>query len=571
MSYSPLDPSRRKVSQGQLAQSRTKAEGSISTIAPLSNASIQRARQQPGMLNSNELLRAQSTMGNRAVLRLLAGELRHKSAAEITAPAAPTIGPEGGEAPHDLARTIQRSQAGGKALPEAIRRRTEQATGDDYSSVRVHDGAHAHAINEQLGASASTVGRDIFLGKAQSAHDLPLMAHELAHVSQQRGSGAPQLQRKINFKYSDVPKGIRNRVKKSLFKEGDPQLAQLLNELRIYEAATKVSQEVKHLKNLRTLAEQWLQQNVNSNDIGKQNLVNIIYQQVVPELARARHDHTKLQQQQESDYMGDIAQSINSKDLDSEFWFSQGAKPSYQTSMSISTGKTDNNKPGMTDETLKVYKQHHLTPAQLAGIQTYTFEDYKYINPSMAGNEGWLKGASKSFDDTKLKKKHFESGKKQDPTKANEKFKPSQVDSDEAFDANKDSIVKQGKAHAKFAKRGLKKLPDWSGTLYRGEGLDDGRLRSMQKLHNSGRPHTLNHFWSMSKDRAISEHFLKTATGTPVLFIAGVQKGKDVEQISFNDKEKEVIMLPGSQFTITGIQDSTLEGKPIKVITLTEI
>jgi hypothetical protein len=285
-----------------------------------------------------------------------------------------------------------------------------------------------------------------------------------------------------------------------------------------------------------------------------------------------RHDHAQLQQQQETAYMGQMGSAANkSAAMSSELWFSQGAQYSHNTATSIGQGKTDNTKAGMTDTALKEYKQSRLSPAQLASIQTYTYGDYKYINPSMQGNEGWLKGASKDFNELDIKKKQIEKIKKDDPTKKDDKITPKQVDFDDAFENSKDLIIKQGIAHAKFAKRGLKKLPDWKGTLYRGEGLNDVRLQAFEKMYKTGKAHTLGHFWSMSKDRATSEGFLTTAQGTPVLFVADVDKGKDVENLSLHESEKEVIVLPGAKFTITDIQDSNFGGKPIKIITLDQL
>lgn len=600
----------------------------VQAAPALSSTFVQRAQQAPQALSPVDLLAAQRSLGNQAVLGLLAnglqnavnsttsqlsspppsgaqvqrsypvsvaqgdaeakadqvaqqvtarhggGQAAHAPTATMTATMpSPVIGAAGGEVGGDLAQTIQRAQGGGQPLPEPVRHATEAVIGDDLAGVRVHNNPQAHAMNAQMGAAASTLGSDIFLGKSQSAHNLPLMAHELAHVSQQQQASAPAtIQRKIAFKVADIPKGIRNQAKGGLFKQGDQLLQQLIHALRTYEATNKISQEAKHLTQVRALCQQWLDQNEGTDNLGKKNFVELIYQQAVPELLRVRHAHTQLQQQQETAYMGDMGTAANkSTAMNSEFWFSQGAQLSYPTATSIGQGKTDNTKAGMTNKTLQEYQQSRLSPAQLASIQTYTYEDYKYINPSLQGNEGWLKGASKDFNEFDIKKKQIEKIKKTDPTKKDAKIMPREIDFDDAFETSKDSIVKQGMSHAKFAKRGLKKLPNWKGTLYRGEGLNDTRMHAFEKMYRAGTPHTLAHFWSMSKDRTVSEGFLTTAQGTPVLFVANVDKGKDVENLSLHESEKEVIVLPGAQFAISGIQDSNLGGQPIKIITLDQL
>jgi hypothetical protein len=75
----------------------------------------------------------------------------------------------------------------GRALDQSTRRVMEQRFEHDFSRVRVHDDADAHAVALDLGAAAFAVGTDIGVS---SGFDLtgPLgtsvLAHELAHVVQ---------------------------------------------------------------------------------------------------------------------------------------------------------------------------------------------------------------------------------------------------------------------------------------------------------------------------------------------------------------------------------------------------
>ena len=91
--------------------------------------------------------------------------------------------------PH-VAAQIQSARGGGKGLPAPTRSQMEGVFGHDFSSVRVHDDARAHRLNETLNARAFTVGADVFLGSNASVADAPLMRHELTHVVQQRGTPA---------------------------------------------------------------------------------------------------------------------------------------------------------------------------------------------------------------------------------------------------------------------------------------------------------------------------------------------------------------------------------------------
>lgn len=84
------------------------------------------------------------------------------------------------------AAAVQQVLAGpaGAPLDAAMQARMEAAYGADFSSVRVHTGQDAATSAAALGARAYTVGEDIVLGT--HAVDEQTMAHELAHVVQQR-------------------------------------------------------------------------------------------------------------------------------------------------------------------------------------------------------------------------------------------------------------------------------------------------------------------------------------------------------------------------------------------------
>ncbi|MFN7767669.1 MAG: DUF4157 domain-containing protein [Planctomycetaceae bacterium] len=83
-------------------------------------------------------------------------------------------------------------KAGGQPLEPAVRRRLEMSFGADLSAVRVHTDAAAQAIAHRWNARALTQGTDILLGAGQRPTDLELLAHETAHVLQQRGVPVPR-------------------------------------------------------------------------------------------------------------------------------------------------------------------------------------------------------------------------------------------------------------------------------------------------------------------------------------------------------------------------------------------
>ena len=83
----------------------------------------------------------------------------------------------------------------GRPLAASTRTRMERAFGHDFSAVRVHTGAGAHAYVCGAGAHAAALGTDIYARSDAGIERQPwLLAHELAHVVQQSGhrGGAAQ-------------------------------------------------------------------------------------------------------------------------------------------------------------------------------------------------------------------------------------------------------------------------------------------------------------------------------------------------------------------------------------------
>ena len=85
--------------------------------------------------------------------------------------------------------------SGGRPLSPRVRRTMEARFGHDFAGVRLHDDAGAHHAAADVDARAFTVGEHIGFGHAGVDLDGPsgqhLLAHELAHVVQQRAGREP--------------------------------------------------------------------------------------------------------------------------------------------------------------------------------------------------------------------------------------------------------------------------------------------------------------------------------------------------------------------------------------------
>lgn len=120
-------------------------------------------------------------------------ELQRQSAEEEEEPIQAKAGNTGApdEIGADTAARIRSARGGGRPLPGGERGFFGPRLGADLGQVRVHDDGAAAELNRRLGARAFTVGSDVFFARGEyrpgTTAGRHLIAHELAHVLQQRG------------------------------------------------------------------------------------------------------------------------------------------------------------------------------------------------------------------------------------------------------------------------------------------------------------------------------------------------------------------------------------------------
>ena len=98
-----------------------------------------------------------------------------------------------GEVHPDVQSEIAASRGSGSSLDAGVAERFGDSLGD-LSDVRVHTDDNADRLNRSVSARAFATGTDVYFAKGEynpgSEQGDKLIAHELAHVVQQRG--APQ-------------------------------------------------------------------------------------------------------------------------------------------------------------------------------------------------------------------------------------------------------------------------------------------------------------------------------------------------------------------------------------------
>src|SRR5947209_7730942 len=99
---------------------------------------------------------------------------------------------DGGVVHPEVQTAIGAARGRGQALDRQLSTTLEDGMGERLGDVRVHTGDHAAALARAVSARAFTVGSDIFFAQGEyrpgTADGDRLVAHEVAHVVQQRGA-----------------------------------------------------------------------------------------------------------------------------------------------------------------------------------------------------------------------------------------------------------------------------------------------------------------------------------------------------------------------------------------------
>jgi hypothetical protein len=136
-----------------------------------------------------------SSMAGDPVALLTSPQMAHPANAPLRAQATKELQRQRGNVyVQQLMKRIQAEKGSGRPLEPEVRAEMESAFGRDFSEVRVHTGASADSLAEEIGAAAFITGTHIFFRQGRYAprksRGRRLLAHELAHVAQQESAEA---------------------------------------------------------------------------------------------------------------------------------------------------------------------------------------------------------------------------------------------------------------------------------------------------------------------------------------------------------------------------------------------
>lgn len=132
--------------------------------------------------------RARSSDSTRASVPAVAQRSSDRVPSRASSP--PRLAPEPAPGVLTSGSRVTAALGAGTPLAPAVRRELERGFATDLGAVRVHEGDAAARVARMVGARAFATGTHIVLGRGESARDIALLAHEVAHVVQQGGAPA---------------------------------------------------------------------------------------------------------------------------------------------------------------------------------------------------------------------------------------------------------------------------------------------------------------------------------------------------------------------------------------------
>ncbi|EAY30848.1 eCIS core domain-containing protein [Microscilla marina] len=173
--------------------------------------------------------------------------------------------------------------------------------------------------------------------------------------------------------------------------------------------------------------------------------------------------------------------------------------------------------------------QQRLSPAAAAAIRLYTGGGYLVQNPAKESGDLVAKQKIKHQVENKPELLHLKNDY-------------------EAGNVSLSELLKEGKTHNAMLYNALRDLPDHVGSVYRGQGSLPWDTFTV------GQTKTLHKFTSTTKTLDRTYPFMQTGRiTTPVLIEMQVNTGKDVSSISRYQAEEEVLLQPGTTFTVTAV------------------
>lgn len=337
-------------------------------------------------------------------------------------------------------------------------------------------------------------------------------------------SGAPApIQRRIATTSAQVSaaRSSSQGVKAAL---GLGTFNRLIRAMKDYERCEQ-QDELAYVDVVAGLAEHWLKHNKKQPNNARKSLIEDL-------AAQAKAEIGKLQAMDR--YLKDMkGGKVNALSTIGE---------QYALGQADTLAKGETGAGGASEAALALARKYGLTEAEMVAVKLYTSSDYLYINPATANSQGWMASQEADVANNAVKK---------------------------APRSQKD-LMEMGAMHAGAMMQALAKFDPVAMTTYRGSRESPESFRAKYQDTNVMK---FAAFGSSASSEYPAEKFARgEGENTPlphqtvsVFCILEVTNGRQLGELSiYGAGENEVLLLPGAEFSITGVEqhDAGLAGRP---------
>ncbi len=192
--------------------------------------------------------------------------------------------------------------------------------------------------------------------------------------------------------------------------------------------------------------------------------------------------------------------------------------PENMAKLTAGKGFTGGGMPGTRKDAGDLIAKYKLTDAEVAAVEVYTAEDYKYINHALSG---WDEGIARDLPG---------------------------VGGRRGTDSDVTGAKAEGLQHGNVAMAAMRKLPPFVGEVYRGMRMPKKRF---DEQFPEGATPDFKYLMSASTKRSVAEKFAQPKPGdkgdagsVSVLLFMNSKTGRDVSPLSLVKEEGEVLFMP---------------------------
>mgnify|MGYP001027664901 CR=1 FL=1 len=365
---------------------------------------------------------------------------------------------------------------------------------------------------------------------------------ESTHGSPGPAAPGSVLRRRITATSADIAANRRKKGKLAKLTGSKDSLDKIGKLLDGHAALTDQQAQITSLAAIVTLIDKWLNTHSDEKDRGMVSLLEDIKAEASRDLGQARAQQRYLNDLRAGELMPNGKRRLEHQPTKTPFTQQLTAEMASKASRTMAlTGQQwddgDRRKP-----VADLIRSAGLSEAEIAAIKIFTANDFLYINPTVANNPEWMQGQMKDVSAAMASSERFAGPRKLDQVQ----------------------LHQEGVTHGGILMQALMKLPPEKGEVYRGARMN---AEEFAEAYGGKSQLTYDSFVSSAFKSVASDVYARGGGAKKprpdqtisVKCIFEVQDARDVRKLSEVAVEEEWVLLPGTTFAITSIEDDTVK------------